>query len=292
MINLIAQTQEILLSQGLEIEPISNSREAKFHSIETQLHNLFTEYAKQDDPVFLSIRAGLIQKIAYFLCGASSRPISIGVAGASASGKSTIAFDMIGCIDNFEKKHKFENIITRVNTDDYYYDRSAEVIAAGGFDNFVKNYDLDSPDALELDLLCHHIENLKKGKDVWLPKYDMAGTAKRYDNHTVAHPGKVIITEGLFTLTEKVRGAFDFKIFVHVDEDIQKERWLKRAKERGIDKSAEQMYEDITQKAKRNIHPTKEHADLIVNGNISRNRYKMFVTDILDIVESSLLVEA
>lgn len=288
---MIAQTQKLLLSQGLEIEPIISSSETRFDSLEQKIHNLFEEYKSQENPVFIDIKPGLVQKIAYFLCGANSRPISIGVAGASASGKSTIAFDMIECIDNFEQKHKLDTIITRVNTDDYYHDRSQEVIAAGGFDNFVKNYDLDSPEALELDLLCAHIESLKQGKDVWLPKYDMSGTAKRFDNHAIAHPGKVIISEGLFTLTEKVRNAFDFKIFVHVDDDIQKERWLQRAKERGIDKSAEQMYADITRKAKQHIQPTKEHADIVVNGNISRNRYKMFVTDILDIVESSILVE-
>lgn len=288
---LIAQAQKTLLSQGIEIEPISSSEEKKFAIVEEKLYNLFEKYKKQDDPVFLYIKGGLIQKMAYFLCGANSRPVSLGVAGASASGKSTIAFNIIECIQNFEQKHKFDNLITRVNTDDYYYDRSKEVIEAGGFDNFVKNYDLDSPNALELDLLCEHIQKLKKGKDVWLPKYDMSGTAKRHNNHTAAEPGKIVVTEGLFTLTDKVRDAFDFKIFVHVDEEIQKQRWFTRAKERGIEKSVDEMYENIMTKAKRNIEPTKEHADLVVNGDISRIQYKMFVTDILDIVESSIFTE-
>lgn len=277
------------MTQGLRLEQIHSSDEAKFGFVLQRLYEVFKNYENQDMPVFLHIKEGFIEKIAYFVAGLDSRPVSIGVAGESASGKSTIACDMIESIENFQLKYDFERIITRINTDDYYYDRSEEVKKAGGFDNFVKNYDLDSPSALELSLMCEHIQKLKKGQPVWLPKYDMSGTAKRYDNHSVAHPGRVIVSEGLFTLTEDIKCAFDFKIFVHVDEDVQRQRWFARAKERGIGDSAEEMYNSIIEKSKKNVRPTKHHADLIINGDVSRNLYKMFIADILDIVETSIL---
>lgn len=286
---MIAQAQNILMTQGLRLEQIHSSDEAKFGFVLQRLYEVFKNYENQDMPVFLHIKEGFIEKIAYFVAGLDSRPVSIGVAGESASGKSTIACDMIESIENFQLKYDFERIITRINTDDYYYDRSEEVKKAGGFDNFVKNYDLDSPSALELSLMCEHIQKLKKGQPVWLPKYDMSGTAKRYDNHSVAHPGRVIVSEGLFTLTEDIKCAFDFKIFVHVDEDVQRQRWFARAKERGIGDSAEEMYNSIIEKSKKNVRPTKHHADLIINGDVSRNLYKMFIADILDIVETSIL---
>ena len=289
---MIAQIQNSLISQGLQVEHVKSSSEQRFDFILEQLNLIFENYEKQETPVFLFVKEGLIEKIAYFLAGFSQRPISLGIAGESASGKSTIAIDMMECIERFEKKHEMENLITRLNTDDYYYDRSKEVAQAGGFDNFVKNYDLDSPDALELCLMCAHIEKLRKGHSVWLPKYDMSGTAKRYDNHTVACPGKIIVSEGLFTLTEKVKDAFDFKIFVHVDEEIQKQRWFYRAEQRGIKDSANEMYENIITKSKKNVRPTKRHADMVINGNISRNLYKMFVLDILDVVQNSMAIEA
>lgn len=289
---MIAQVQNSLIAQGLQIEHSKSSSEARFDFILEQLNLIFENYEKQGNPVFLYIRDGFIEKMAYFLAGCSQRPVSIGIAGESASGKSTIAFDMMECIEHFQNKYKMENIITRVNTDDYYHDRSKEVLEAGGFDKFVKNYDLDSPDALELCLMCAHIEKLKKGQSVWLPKYDMSGTAKRYDNHTVAHPGKIIVSEGLFTLTEKVKDAFDFKVFVHVDEEIQKQRWYYRAEQRGIKDSADEMYENIIAKSKRNVRPTKQHADIIINGDISRNLYKMFIVDVLDVIENSMAIEA
>lgn len=286
---MIAQAQNLLISQNLPIEHIQSSDEVRFGFVLEKLYSIFENYEKQETPVFLYIKDGLIEKMAYFLAGFATRPISFGIAGDSASGKSTIAFDMIECIEKFQNKHQLDNIITRINTDDYYYDRSKEVIAAGGFDNFVKTYDLDSPNALELDLLCKHIEQLKKSQPVCLPKYDMSGTAKRYDNCVPAKPGKIIVSEGLFTLTDKVKNAFDFKVFVEVDEQIQKERWFKRAEQRGIKDSAIQMYNDIMDKSKRNIRPTKANADIIINGDISRTLYKMFVVDILDVIEDSFL---
>lgn len=285
----MAQAQNLLTSKSIQSEHIKSSDEARFGFILQELYSVFKNYEKQETPVFLYIKDGLIEKIAYFMAGIDSRPASVGIAGESASGKSTIVFDVIESIENFGQKHNVKNIITRVNTDDYYYDRSKEVKAAGGFDNFVKNYDLDSPDAQELDLMYAHIEKLKKGQSVWLPKYDMSGTAIRFDNHIPAHPGKIVISEGLFTLSKKIESVFDFKIFVHVDEDIQKQRWYARAKERGITSSADEMYNKILEKSKQNVRPTKHHADIIINGEASRNSYKMFIADILNIVEANFL---
>ena len=68
---------------------------------------------------------------------------------------------------------------------------------------FVKTYDLDVPEALELDLMFYHVQQLLSGKSVMLPKYDLSGTTIRIDNHTLAEPSKIIISEGLFALTEK-----------------------------------------------------------------------------------------
>ena len=143
-------------------------------------------------------------------------PASIGIAGETASGKSTLTMDLIDTIESFATEFNIDNAITRVNTDDYYYDRSEMVKAAGSFSEFAKHYDLDVPQALELELMSKHIMELLSGKETYLPKYDMSGTAIRHDNYTLAKPSKIIISEGLFTLTEKVKDAFNFKIYVDI----------------------------------------------------------------------------
>jgi uridine kinase len=159
------------------------------------------------------------------------------------------------------------------------------VKAAGSFAEFAKNYDLDVPQALELELMCSHIKELLNGNSVYLPKYDMSGTAKRYDNNTLAKPSKIIISEGLFTLTDKIKSAFDFKIYVDVAPEVQKERFFIRAAERDLGESANGIYKNASQKADIYIRPCKQDADIVLSGEAVRARYKSFLNKLINIVQ-------
>ena len=257
----------------------------QFERIEHSLFYIFETEMKSSDSIILDYKPDVIPRIASFLSGRTKRSASIGIAGETASGKSTITLDIIETINAFATEYDSENVITRVNTDDYYYDRSDMVKKAGSFAEFAKNYDLDIPQALELELMSEHIKQLLNGQEVYLPKYDMSGTAKRYDNYTLAKPSGIIISEGLFTLTEKIKNAFDFKIYVDVREHIQKERFYIRAKERDLGSSADSIYKNAAQKADIYIRPCKEHADIILSGESDRARYKHFLNKIIAIVQ-------
>ena len=256
----------------------------KHSEIEYRLNFIFEEELQSEDSILINYKPEVITKLAKYLSGNITRPASIGIAGETASGKSTITYDIIDTIDAFSKENNIENLITRVNTDDYYYDRSEMVKEAGSFANFAKHYDLDVPQALELELMNKHIKELLNGKSVYLPKYDMSGTAIRYDNYTLANPSKIIISEGLFTLTEKIKDAFDFKIYVDVRHNVQKERFYIRAAERDLGSSADTIYENASQKAEIYIRPCKEHADIVLSGESARIRYKNFLNKIIAIV--------
>jgi uridine kinase len=141
------------------------------------------------------------------------------------------------------------------------------------------------PQALELELMSSHIKELLNGKSVFLPKYDMSGTAKRFDNHTLANPSKIIISEGLFTLTDKIKDAFDFKIYVDVEPDVQKERFFIRAAERDLGESAKGIYQNASNKAEIYIRPCKQEADIILSGEAVRARYKAFLNKLISIVQ-------
>ena len=260
--------------------PISN-----LNTVELQLLKIFEDAVNSENPVILDYKPASIRKLARFLTGEVTRSASVGVAGETASGKSTITLDIIETIELFANVFSLGRVITRVNTDDYYYDRSEEVKRAGGMAEFAKNYDFDVPEALELDLMCKHIQELLSGKSVMLPKYDMSGTTIRWDNHTLAKPSKIIISEGLFTLTEKIKGAFDFKVYVDIDREIQKERFFVRANERGLGASAEKIYNNASNKAEIYIRPCREEADIVLSGESQRAGYKIFLNKILSIVE-------
>ena len=253
--------------------------------IEKRLNKIFFDEVNSVDSIFKKVSNNAIYKMALFLSGNIKRSCSVGIAGETASGKSTIAYDIINTIQAFADEYCIKDVITRLNTDDYYYDRSEMVKKAGSFAEFAKHYDLDVPEALELELMNKHIRQLLFGDTVYLPKYDMSGTAIRKDNVTKAVPSKIIISEGLFTLTEKVVEAFDFKIYVDVSQSVQKTRFYERAQARGLGDSADEVYENASSKAKIHIHPTAAKADIILSGEADRAAYKKFINKILALVE-------
>ncbi len=253
--------------------------------VEMRLFKVFEDEIKSENSVITDYRPRTVHKLAQFITGEINRPVSVGIAGETASGKSSITADIIDTINAFSKKHGLDDMITGVNTDDYYYDRSKEVKQAGGIAEFARNYDFDVPEALELDLMHCHIKELLKGRPVMLPKYDMSGTAVRRDNYTLAEPSKIIISEGLFALTEKIRDAFDFKIYIDIDSEVQKKRFFIRAGERNLGSSAGSIYLNALEKAKYYIRPCRFCADIVLTGEAPRAGYKLFINKILGVIE-------
>lgn len=265
-------------------DPIHYSR---FQNLEKSINDLFLKELNSCDSIFICVKSDVVGKIAAFISGRAFRPVAIGVCGETASGKSTIVMDSITVIEDFCQEFMLENAITRINTDDYYHDRSKEIKKAGSFAQFAKNYDFDVPDAIELSLMKKHIQMLLNRQEVYLPKYDMSGTGKRFENHTLAKPSSVIVAEGLYTLTDEIADIFDFKIYVDIDKSVQRERFFERAQQRGLGNSANEIFENASQKAQIYIHPCAENADIILDGMISREKYKKFVQSILVILEST-----
>ncbi len=264
--------------------PIYHSR---FEKLEKSLNDLFLKELNASNSIFVSIAPNVVKKIAMFLSGMALRPAAIGVCGETASGKSTIVLDSIEIVENFAKEFLMKTIVTRINTDDYYYDRSEEVKKAGSFAEFVKNYDLDVPEAIELSLMRQHIKSLLGGKEVLLPKYDMSGTAKRFDNQLLAAPSPIIISEGIYALADEVADIFDFKIYVDIDKSVQKARFYERAQQRGLGASADSIFENASQKALVYVYPCAKNADIVLNGETSRDKYRHFISTLLTIVEST-----
>ncbi len=252
--------------------------------LKDRLNKIFTKEIKSPSSIFIKVNGDVINKIARFISGDLSRSCSVGIAGETASGKSTIAFDIINKIQEFADNRGLTDIITRINIDDYYYDRSEMVKKAGSFAEFAKHYDLDVPEALELELMKEHISKLLAGESVYLPKYDMSGTAKRYDNFNLVKPSKIIISEGLFALTEKIVNAFDFKIYVDVSDKVQKERFYIRAAERNLGDSTEEVYVNASRKAQIYVYPTAMKADIVLSGEANRGDYRRFINEIIDLI--------
>lgn len=182
------------------------------------------------------------------------KPILIGIAGGSASGKTTVANKLI---NNFEET----NSVTVIREDDYYKDQSDMP-----FEERVKtNY--DHPFAFDHELMKNQLLDLIKGSPIEKPTYD-------YTLHTrsnvieVVEPKDVIIIEGLFVLEEKdIRDLLDIKIYVDTPYDVRFIRRLKRdIEERGreVNNIIDQWLTTVRVMHEQFIEPSKKYADVII----------------------------
>ena len=176
---------------------------------------------------------------------------TIGIAGGTASGKSTIANAIV-------KSVGAENI-THLLHDSYYKD--VEQLPKGTDINF------DHPESLDTALMIDHLQQLKAGQGVDVPIYDFV-SFKRKPQTERAEPRPIIIVEGILVLTERqLRDECDIKIFVDTPADVRFIRRLKRdIAERGrtMESVIEQYMETVRPMHQAFVEPSKVYADVII----------------------------
>jgi uridine kinase len=136
-----------------------------------------------------------------------TKPYLIGIAGGSASGKTSVAqviFKFMGIQD-----------CILISQDSYY-----KVLGEEQYRN-LSEYNFDHPNAFDFDLISEHLNDLLNGKDVNMPVYNF--TVSRRENFTnLVKPCNLIIFEGILALYDKrVRNLMDMKIFVDTDSDVR-----------------------------------------------------------------------
>ncbi|QMV13810.1 uridine kinase [Vibrio spartinae] len=183
--------------------------------------------------------------------------VIIGIAGASASGKSLIASTIYR-----ELRAKVGDHQIGVITEDRYYKDQSHLSMA---QRVKTNY--DHPSALDHDLLCEHLQQLVQGESVDVPEYSYTEHT-RTDNTQHMNPKKVIILEGILLLTEpRLRALMHATIFMDTPLDICLLRRVKRdVEERGrtLDSVLKQYQETVRPMFLQFIEPSKQHADIIV----------------------------
>ena len=183
----------------------------------------------------------------------TNKPLIIGVAGGTGSGKTTIANAIIAAIDPFR--------IALIQHDAYYKDAGGLPPAERAKINF------DHPDALETDLLVRHLEALSAGRAVEVPVYDFTTHTRRAAGVSL-EPAKVIIVEGILIFCDRaLRDLMALKIFVDTDGDLRFIRRLKRdIQERGrsLDSVVAQYLETVRPMHAAFVEPSRKYADIII----------------------------
>ncbi|WP_043760528.1 uridine kinase [Aeromonas taiwanensis] len=183
--------------------------------------------------------------------------VIIGIAGASASGKSLIAQTI------------YEELVAElgageigvISEDCYYKDQSHLTME----ERVKTNY--DHPSSMDHSLLVEHLGSLLKGEGVEIPQYSYSEHT-RMNEVTRFAPRKVIILEGILLLTDnRLRDLMDASIFMDTPLDICLLRRLVRdVQERGrtMDSVLKQYQKTVRPMFMQFIDPSKQYADVIV----------------------------
>ena len=254
--------------------------------IAQKLREIIDEDMKTACPIFINVKNDFLNRIAYKLVSNPEERILIGVSGESASGKSTLTSKVLDiCLS---EKHK--SLATLITSDNYYKDASEELKAAGSYEAlFAGGFNLDEPQAVDLDLLKEDLKNIKAGQTIYTPEYNFF-TIESIPHKIKKIPAKIILTEGLFVLEEKLRELMDVSIYVHTPADIIKERWYKRAVTRGKEgKAADMLFEIVNDGAAKYIRPYAKEADIVISGITSEDYIREVAAKIKDAIRSCLL---
>ena len=208
------------------------------------------------------------------------KPIIIGIAGGSASGKTSISRKL---------KEEFAEVksVLIIRQDDYYKDQSDKPME----ERIKTNY--DHPFAFDNDLLIEHIHQLVAGQPIEKPVYDFVNHT-RSDVTEKCLPCDVLILEGLFVLEdEQLRNLLDIKIFVDTDADVRFiRRLLRDVKERGrsLDSVVTQYMNTVRVMHNSFVEPSKRYADIIIpEGGHNSVAIDLLTTKISSIIHRTVL---
>ena len=204
----------------------------------------------------------------------TKRPLVIGIAGGTGSGKSTVARAILESIP--------EKNVAIIEQDCYYKDQSHLQDAVR------VNVNYDHPLAFDNELMIEHVEKLISGQAIEKPQYDF--TVHNRKKQTVAvEPKDIILLEGILILdSPNLRKLMDIKIFVDTDADVRIIRRIVRdIKERGRSlESVISQYLNVVKPAHNEFcEPTKRYADIIIpEGGYNRVAVDIMVTKVKSII--------
>lgn len=177
----------------------------------------------------------------------------VGIAGGTASGKTTVARKLHEALES--------SGIAFIDQDSYYRDLSHLTLEERREVNF------DHPDAFDTELLASHLRLLRAGKPIEKPVYDYVESTRTRRSTTV-QPAELILIEGILVLhMEALRKELDVRIFVETEDDVRIIRRLTRdIKERGrdFDHVVSQYFRHVRPMHMAFIEPSKRWADIVV----------------------------
>lgn len=206
------------------------------------------------------------------------RPIVFGVAGGTASGKTTVARAILEAVGAEQ--------VAYLPHDAYYRDMPHLTLEERAHQNY------DHPNSLETKLMVKHIQKLLKWQPVQVPVYDFT-THRRTADTVLVEPSPIILVDGILIFTKrKLRELMDIKVYVDTDSDIRFIRRLQRDMDergRSLASVVEQYMETVRPMHLKFVEPSKRYADVIIpHGGLNKVAMEMVVARLRDLLRPSL----
>lgn len=183
----------------------------------------------------------------------------VGIAGGSASGKTSVAREILKKLPNVPW-------VAIVSQDAYYKSLTPEQSRMA----FQEQYDFDHPDAFDYDILKQCIKDLRQSKAVEIPVYSFVQHQRTSETNYLYGPA-VLIVEGIFVLHDpEIRDLLDLKVYVQADSDLMLARRIKRdivERGRSVNSVLDQYLRYVKPAFDTFVSATARHADMIVPGS-------------------------
>ena len=181
------------------------------------------------------------------------KPLVIGVAGGTGSGKSTVARNVAAALGDAS--------VAFLDMDAYYLDHGHLPLEAR------KRVNWDHPDAFDWELLVAQLGQLGSGAAIEKPTYDFVAHAR---SPKVVHTpsADVIVIDGILLFVDpRVRALCDVKVFVDADADVRLIRRIRRdmaKRGRPLAEILDQYLATVQPMHLEYVEPSKRYADVIV----------------------------
>ncbi len=182
-----------------------------------------------------------------------NRPLMIGIAGGTGSGKTTVARRVATALA--------DSAVAFVEMDSYY--RSHVGLSM----RELHHMNWDHPDAFDTALFVDHLETMSRGEPIEKPVYDYATHSRSAQTIRIPRVDVVVLDGILLFEDERVRQYLDVKVFVDVESDLRLVRRIKRdmaARGRPLDEILEQYVKTVRPMHDQFVEPSKRWADVIV----------------------------
>lgn len=250
-----------------------------------ELRHILAMDSQKEKPVVKAVSLGFWEHLKKWVhhIALTPEPFTIALAGGSGSGKSMIREVLVDALAEVTDVSAFTQ-------DNYYRDFAADFPHLP-LDVFYHQIDFDDPAHIQFNQLVEdlrHLKTLNTGQMLHIPKL-IYGTPEALPTSVpkgLSVPvTPFIVTEGIHAFySGELRALYDFKIFVDVDEDTRRARWLAR-NQRENRGTTDNMWQTTVECLQSHILPNRSHADLVLNNVAPMDQVVHFVQSVIYLLQ-------